>query len=100
MQKINAVYVYVLASPLLHNTVKVGVSYNPYSRCEDVSYKEYGNRHTLFVAKVIGPFHRKKALAIEYDIHGMLHSYKIKREWFNVSLSYALDKVEQLNAEH
>lgn len=88
--KTNAVWVYVIGSPMLHKWVKVGIAINPVER---VKQHQTGNPFPLCLINAIGPFHKKRALEIEKLL--LAENKVVHGEWIEAAFSEAgalLDK--------
>jgi hypothetical protein len=82
----NAVWVYVIGSPMLHNLIKVGVAINPKDR---VKQHQTGNPYPLCLINAIGPFHKKRALEIEKIL--LSENKVVHGEWIETKFSAASD---------
>ncbi len=82
--KTNAVWVYVIGSPMLHKWVKVGIAINPTER---VKQHQTGNPFPLCLIKAIGPFHKQRALQIEKTL--IAENKVVQGEWIEALFSEA-----------
>ncbi len=82
--KQNAVWVYVIGSPMLHKWVKVGIAINPIER---VKQHQTGNPFPLCLLNAIGPFHKKRALEIEKLL--LVENKVVNGEWIEKDFATA-----------
>jgi hypothetical protein len=74
-------YVYFVTPEKEEDTVKIGISKDPFRRRETL---QIGNSKALKLHLFFGPYTRQTALEIERDIHTKLCSRLLRGEWFKV----------------
>ncbi len=80
----NAVWVYVIGSPMLHSWVKVGIAIDPKGRLKQ---HQTGNPFPLCLLNAVGPFHKKRALEIEKML--LAENKVVQGEWIESSFATA-----------
>ena len=87
----NGNYVYIMSYE--EGTVKVGYSYDPYTRVKSL---QTGWPHKLVVNRYFGPFFLEDARKIESAVHDYLRHCALVGEWFAISVEDAEDAVEHV----
>jgi hypothetical protein len=80
-------YLYVIGSPDLPDTYKIGIAANPANRCRDLQ------TGTPLELRVLHSLEVEDALAIEAVVHSLLEAARIRGEWFKIGFEAALSAI-------